>query len=147
MTLLGARLLGVRMATAQDAAPSRWFDPRRTETVWGDISVGPAGRGSFGAAAQPRGPRRRGQDLEQVAGAVSASEEMHMHKEKGIGKFMGLGGVVQGAERGPRWFSLPGAWRAPRIQIMRHREQAGSAEHDDRRTLRMLSTAGERGGY
>ncbi len=146
MTLLGARLLGARVATTREAAPSRWFDPRRQESVWGEISVGPAGRGSFAEAAQPRGRRRLEQDREQTLGAASAPEVTSMHKSQGIGKFLQLGSVVQGDERGRRWFSLPGAWRAPRIQIMRHREQAGSAELDDRRTLRMLTPAGERGG-
>lgn len=144
MTLLGARLLGVRVATAHAAAPSRWFDPRRNESVWGEISVGPAGRGSFADAAHARGRRRTEQERKQAVVTESASEETSMQNNQGIGKFMGLGGVVQGEERGRRWFSLPGAWRAPRIQIMRHREQAASAEHDDRRTLRMLSSAGAR---
>ena len=146
MTLVGARLLGVRVASAHEAAPSRWFDPRRTESVWGEISVGPAGRGSFTDAAQPRGRRRREQERKQAVGAASAPEDTSMDKSNGIGKFMQLGGVVQGDERGRRWFSLPDAWRAPRVQIMRHREQAGSAEHDDRRTLRMLTSAGAREG-
>lgn len=148
MTLLGARLLGAQVTSAQEAAPSRWFDPRRkTESVWGEVSVGPAGRGSFAEVARPRGRRRAMQEREQAVGAESAPEETNMQNDKGIGKFMNLGGVVEGAQRGPRWFSLPDSWRAPRFQIMRHREQAGSAERDDRRTLRMLAAAGARGGF
>lgn len=145
MTLLGARLLGARVTTAQEAAPSRWFDSRRNESVWGEISVGPAGRGSFAEVAHPRGRRRAMQDREQAVGAESAPEETNMQNDNGIGKFMNLGSVVEGSHRGPRWFSLPDAWRAPRFQIMRHREQSSSAEHDDRRTLRMLAAVGQRG--
>jgi hypothetical protein len=70
-----------------------------------------------------------------------------MHKVSGIGKFLKLGGVVQGGERGPRWFSLPGSWRAPRIQIMRKHEPSPSAAMDERRTARMLSAAAEQGGW
>lgn len=142
MTLIGARLLGAQVAPAHGVAPARWFDARRKESVWREISAGPARRGAFAE----RGSRRLEQDREQMVGAAEAPEETGM-KSQGIGKFLELGGVVQGSERGQRWFSLPGSWRAPRIQIMRHREQAGSAERDERRTLRMLTPAGERGGF
>ncbi|MCX7009865.1 MAG: hypothetical protein NTY53_21925 [Kiritimatiellaeota bacterium] len=77
---------------------------------------------------------------------MKAQEESNMHKVNGIGKFLEIGSVVQGAERGPRWFALPGSWRAPRIQIMRKREPSISAEHDDRRTARMLTQATGPGG-
>lgn len=146
MTLIGARLLGAQVATAHDAEPARWFDERRKESVWREISAGPARRGSFAEAAPMRASRWLEQDREQNVGMAEAPEETSM-KSQGIGKFLELGSVVQGSERGQRWFSLPGSWRAPRVQIMRRREQAGSAERDERRTLRMLTPAGERGGF
>lgn len=143
VTLLGARLLGARVATAHSAAPARWFDQRRNESMWREISVGPSGRGSFEESWR-RG-MELGQQLKQSTN--KAQEETHMHKVNGIGKFLQLGGVVQGGARGPRWFSLPGSWHAPRIQIMRRHEPSPSAAIDERRTARMLSAAVEQGRW
>ncbi len=132
MTLLGERLLGARAASAA-AAPARWFDQRHKRSFWNEIAVGPGGRGLFeDSPVQKQQTHSQGQ---------IAQEEKPMHKVSGIGKFLELGGVVQGSARGPRWFALPGSWRAPRIQIMRKHDPMQSAVVDERRTARMLTPA------
>ena len=83
----------------------------------------------------------------RVTGATVAQEDGDMQKVGNIGKFLQLGSVVQGGQRNPRWFSLPGSWRMPRIQIMRRRDQSNTVERDERRTVRMLATAEEHGGW
>jgi len=146
VTLLGARLLGARVAAAHTAVPARWFDQRHNASLWHEISAGPAGRGSFADKDHPHRRRSAEQYQDHNDDAVKAQEESNMHKVNGIGKFLEIGSVVQGAERGPRWFSLPGSWRAPRIQIMQKSAPSISVEHDDRRTARMLTpAAGPRG--
>ena len=146
MTLLGARLLGARMAPAHRATQTRWFDQRRKESLWREISVCPSGRGSFEESLEPHRQGGMESDHQADESAKKAQEETHMHKVNGIGKFLQLGSVVQGGERGPRWFALPGSWRAPRIQIMRKHDEAAPAVHDDRRTVRMLTPTTGQGG-
>lgn len=146
MTVLGARLLGARVVATPAATPVRWFDQRRNEAPWQEISMGPVERSLF--ADEDRLNRQRTPELrqDQHHDAMKAQEESNMHKANGIGKFLEIGSVVQGAARTPRWFSLPGSWRAPRIQIMRKSESSIATDLADRRTARMLSSATGSGG-
>jgi len=159
VTLVGAQLLGLRMSAALDgAAPAHWWDQRKADSLWSDIALGPTGRGSF--ADDGRSRARRGTEPKfieskdqcvaatvRVTGVTVAQEDGDMQKVGNIGKFLQLGSVVQGGQRNPRWFSLPGSWRMPRIQIMRRRDQSNTVERDERRTVRMLATAEEHGGW
>ena len=158
MTLVGAQLLGLRVNLAHDGATTaHWWDQRNTDSLWREISLGPTGRGSFADEEMPRRRRETGRKLVggdkcataavAVTGATAAREDSDMQKVGNIGKFLQIGSVIQGGQRSPRWFSLPGSWRMPRIQIMRHREQSSTAERDERRSARTLATAGNRGGW
>ena len=75
-----------------------------------------------------------------------AAEDKIMQKSGNIGKFLQIGSVVQGSQRTPRWFSLPGSWRAPRVQIMRQHDQAQTAGYVEQRVAQPLSLLAGRGG-
>jgi hypothetical protein len=128
------------------AAPARWFDQRRNDSPWQEISMDPAERSLFADENRPSRQRTAKLKQDQDHDAVKAQEESNMHKANGIGKFLEIGSVVQGAARSPRWFSLPGSWRAPRIQIMRKSEPTIATDFADRRTARMLTSATGSGG-
>jgi hypothetical protein len=133
VTWLAERLLGVRQTVVQTSTTARWFDQRHTQSLWHDINAGASRRGFF-----EEGPE---QERPSHASSKQIQEEKHMDKVSGIGRFLELGNVVQGGGRGPRWFSLPGSWRAPRIQIMRRHDPVQPSVVDERRTARMLTPA------
>jgi hypothetical protein len=159
VTLVGAQLLGVRVrATPASATPTHWWDQAGGRSLWHELALEPTRRSAFADAEPPH--RLLGVAQGFVANndkraptdgvspnVVVAQEDKAMEKVGKIGKFLQIGSVVQDSRRSPRWFSLPGSWRAPRIQIMRYREQAGTAEREGRPTLRDLVTAGSRGGW
>jgi hypothetical protein len=156
VTLVGAQLLGVRWAATSGAAlPKRWWDQRGGDSLWRELSVEPARRRVFADDEPPRRVEKsfvenKDQCATAVTGATGVAvvqEDKAMQKVGSIGKFLQIGSVVQGSQRSSRWFSLPGSWRAPRVQIMRHRDQAASAECDEQRAIRQLAAAGSRRGW
>ncbi|TAN35897.1 MAG: hypothetical protein EPN23_10170 [Verrucomicrobia bacterium] len=156
---MGAQLLGVRVAATSGAvAPKHWWDQRSAGSLWREFSLEPVRRSAFAEDEPPRARQsasrnvvvEKDQGVTAAIGPTSAAvapEDGTMQKIGSIGKFLQIGSVVQGERRSPRWFSLPGSWRAPRVQIMRYRDQANSAERAEHRAVRQLTIAGSRGGW
>ena len=158
VTLVGAQLLGLRVSTVAGAeVPPRWWDQRGSDSLWRELSLEPMRRDRSIAEETPRSRKVRGRKLFRNADKCAATavvttsvgvavEDKIMQKSGSIGKFLQIGSVVQGGQRTPRWFSLPGSWRVPRVQIMRQHDQVHTAEYVEQRVAHPFSLLAGRGG-